>query len=403
MRRRVKITGIGPVTPAGIGREAFFRGINEPVSHVRLIDRFDPEAGVFIGAEIPDFDLLRYAPGLHPKRISRHAQFGLVGAILALQDAGLAPEELGAFDPMIITGTSIMDIDRISRGVQVVAKKGPRYSLASTIYETSVVNVAGKIAEYLEVPLRMFSLQTSCCSGLDAIGHAVEMIASGQTDLAIAGGSEAPLTFHPLLEFNAADLNPTARERPGKACRPFDLWRSTGVLGEGAAIMILEPEGSPRPPYAWITGYGFANDNNAVAGLGIAGAIKNALANSGRRAQEIDFVNAWGPGHRLIDANEALALKKVFGPRLAEIACVSIKGSVGTPLGASGAIQTASTALSLARGIIPPTVNWETFDPGCPLNLSAAPRHLQPSVAVVDAHGLSGVNAALVLERICQQ
>ncbi|MBI2497293.1 MAG: hypothetical protein HYV75_05020, partial [Opitutae bacterium] len=199
MRRRVKITGIGPVTPAGIGREEFFRGINDPVSHVRAITRFDPAAGQFVGAEIADFDLKHFAPDENPRRLSRHTQFGLVAAMLALRDAGLPVEELAPHNPVIVTGTSIMDIDKISRGVQVVAQKGARYSLASTIFETSVVNVPGKIAELVNVPVRMFAVQSSCCSGLDAIGQAAELVATGQTDLAITGGSEAPLSFHPLL------------------------------------------------------------------------------------------------------------------------------------------------------------------------------------------------------------
>jgi 3-oxoacyl-[acyl-carrier-protein] synthase II len=401
MRRRVKITGIGPVTPAGIGREAFFRGINEGISRVRAITRFDPQAGQFVGAEIADFDLKNFAPDESPKRLSRHTQFGLVAAMLALQDAALEREELESYHPIIVTGTSIMDIDKVSRGVQVVAKKGARYSMASTIYETSVVNVPGKIAEYVGVPVRMFALQSSCCSGLDAIGQAAELVASGQTDLAITGGSEAPLSFHPLLEFNTAELNPSTNEHPAKCCRPFDLWRSTGVIGEGAAILIVEPESSPRPALAWITGYGYANDLDTRAGSGIADSINHALANARRRTSEVDFVNAWGPGHKLIDANEAFALKRVFGQITSELAVSSIKGAIGTALGASGAIQTASTVLSLLEGLVPPTINWETPDPNCPLNLSAQPRRLHPTVAIINSHGLSGSNATLVLEKKC--
>jgi 3-oxoacyl-(acyl-carrier-protein) synthase len=283
--------------------------------------------------------------------------------------------------------------------VQVVSKKGPRYSVASTIYETSIVNVPGRIAKFLGVQARMFALQSSCCSGLDAIGQAYELVASGQTEIALTGGCEAPLSFHPMLEFNAAELNPTSHEQPEKACRPFDLWRSTGVLGEGACIFVLEPESSPRPAYAWIGGYGYANDPNGVAAMGIADAILRTLANACRRMEDVDYINAWGPGHRLIDTNEASAFKRVFGDRLANIPVASIKGAGGTALGAAGAIQLASVALSLARGILPPTVNWETPDPNCPLNLSGTRRYIQPKVAIVSAHGLSGSNAALLIEQ----
>ncbi len=401
MRRRVKITGIGPVTPAGIGREAFFRGINESVSRVQAITRFDPAAGTFMGAEVSNFDLKEYAPEENPRRLSRHTQFGLVAAILAIRDAGLTVEEIGQLNPAVVTGTSIMDIDRISRGVQVVAKKGPRYSMASTIYESSVVSVPGKISNHLGIPARMIAVQTSCCSGLDAIGQAADLVAEGQCDLAIAGGSEAPLSFHPLLEFNAAELSPTNDSEIPRSCRPFDLWRSTGVLGEGAAMLILEPEESPRPAYAWITGYGYASDGNKLAAEGITDAAHIALANASRRAEEVDYICAWGPGHRAIDANESTALRQIFGNRLTNIPVTSIKGAIGTALAAAGAIEVASVALSLRHGQIPPTVNWETSDPQCPLNLNSQTRYLSPHVAMVNAHGLSGSNAVVVLEKSC--
>jgi 3-oxoacyl-(acyl-carrier-protein) synthase len=399
MRRRVKITGIGPVTPAGIGREAFFRGINESISRVRAITRFDPAAGLFIGAEIADFDLKHYAPNENPRRLSRHTQFSLVAAMLAIRDAGLDPAELAPLNPVVVTGTSIMDFEKIGRGMELVLKKGARYTPGSIMYEASVANVAGKIVEWLGIPARMLTLQTSCCSGLDAVGQGAELVASGQADLVLAGGSECPLSFYPMLGFNASELSPAISDHPEKACRPFDLWRSTGVLGEGACIFVLEKEHSPRPALAWVTGYGYANDQDGQTALGLVPTVRQALANALRQPQEVDFINAWGTGHRVIDANESTAMRHLYGDRLAEIPVSSIKGAIGTALGASGPIQAASTALSLFHGVLPPTVNWVTPDPACPLNLSGQPRRLPVQVAVVNSHGLSGSNAALVLER----
>jgi 3-oxoacyl-(acyl-carrier-protein) synthase len=399
MRRRVKITGLGPVTPAGIGREDFFRGINQPVSRVRAITRFDPAAGSFIGAEIPDWDLKHHAPEENPRRLSRHTQFSLVAAMLALKDAGLATEELARLSPVVVTGTSIMDFEKIGRGMELVLKKGSRFTQGSIRYEASVANVAGKIVEWLGIPARMLTLQTSCCSGLDAVGQGAELVASGQAELVLAGGSECPLSYYPMLGFNASELSPAISEHPEKACRPFDLWRSTGVLGEGACIFVLEAETSPRPALAWVTGYGYANDQDGQAALGLVPAVRQALANALRRPDEVDFVNAWGTGHRVIDANESAAMQQLFGDRLAEIPVSSIKGAIGTALGASGPIQAASAALSLGQGLIPPTVNWETPDPACPLNLSNRPRRLPINTAVINSHGLSGSNSALVLER----
>jgi len=399
MRRRVKITGIGPVTPAGIGREEFFRGINEAVSRVRAITRLDLDAAPIIGAEVAGFDLKRYTADQNPRRLSRHTQFGLTAAILALADASLTPKQAGDLNPIVVTGTSLMDFDRISREIHLVTKKGPRGAMASNLYETSLVNVPGKIAEYIGPSTRMVSLQTSCCSGLDAIGQAAELVASGQTDLAIAGGSESPLTYHPMIEFNAAELSPTNTDQPEKTCRPFDLWRSTGVMGEGAAMFILEPETSPRPAHAWLAGYGYHSDPDHMAGSGLFQAINLALANARRRPEAVGFINAWGPGHRVIDANEALALQRVFGASLENIPVSSIKGAIGTALAASGPIQLASAALSLRHGLLPPTVNWETPDPSCPLNLSSRSRRIAANIAVVNAHGMLGSNAAIILEK----
>jgi 3-oxoacyl-(acyl-carrier-protein) synthase len=186
---------------------------------------------------------------------------------------------------------------------------------------------------------------------------------------------------------------------PTKACRPFDLWRSTGVLGEGACIFVLETEDSPRPALAWITGYSYANDQDRQTAMGLVETVRQALANARRRPEEVDYINAWGTGHRVIDANESRAMLEIYGSHLAEIPVSSIKGAIGTALGASGPIQAASTALSLHLGLLPPTVNWETPDPACPLNLSGQMRRLPVKIAVVNSHGLSGSNSALVLEK----
>lgn len=401
MRRRVKITGIGPVTPAGIGREAFFAGINEPVSRVRALHRYGTEVGPQVGADVRGFDLQEFVPDESPRRLSRHTQFGLVATILAMDDAKLTREEVDRLDTVVVTGTSIMDIDKISQGVRAVTLRGPRFSIASTIHESSVLNVPGKIAEYLGSKPRMLSLQTSCCSGLDAMGQAFELLATNQADLAIAGGSECPLSFHPILEFASAELNPTNIEQPHRSCRPFDLWRSAGAISEGACMFVLEPESSPRPAVAWISGYGYATDPDIRAGFGIAEATRMALANARKHTGDIGYINAWGPGHLFIDAYECHALRFAYRAELKRIPVVSIKGAIGTPLGASGPIQAASVALSLKEGILPPTVNWEQEDPSCVLNLSRSPRYLFPEVAIVNAHGLAGSNACLVLEKSC--
>ena len=164
-------------------------------------------------------------------------------------------------------------------------------------------------------------------------------------------------------------------------------------------MLVLEPEESPRPGYAFIDGYAYATDpvDQGVKGLGDA--IRLALANAGRRLHEIDCINAWGPGHKLVDRAEAQVLLTIFGDRLKEVPAVSIKGAIGNPLGAAGAIQVGAAALGLKDELIPPTVNWEYPDPDCPLNLSSQARAIAHDVTLINSHGLSGTNACLVLSK----
>jgi 3-oxoacyl-(acyl-carrier-protein) synthase len=398
MRRRVKITGIGPVTPAGIGRENFFAGINEPLSRVREITRFDPRGGPFVAAEIADFNINEWVSGVaNPKRIPRQTQFALAGAVLALADAGITFEMLRGTDPIVVNGSSLPDPELTYRTIAGVATKGPRHAVPAAIYDAAPSAIASAIAKTLRTRCRTIALQSACCAGLDAIGHGAEMIGSGQAEIAFCCGTEAPIFNQPMLELGMSKLSPRNARKPTEMGRPFDLWRNTGVIGEGACVIILESEESPRPGYAWVGGYAYGNDEDDLAGNGLARTMKMALANASCSAASVDFINAWGPGHIQIDAVEAACLCRFFGDHIRNIPAVSLKGALGNPLGAAGSIQVASAALSLRTGRIPPTVNWETPDPECPLNLSATSRDVGCTVALVNAHGLCGTNASMVL------
>lgn len=397
-RRRVKITGIGFVTPAGIGREEFQRGIMEPVSHVVPIKRFPEEAGSFVAAEVKRFNIADYVDHVGAKRLPRHTQFALAATKLALADAGLTREVLAAFEPIVITGTSLMDSAVVNKTIEDVTRKGPRFGLARVVFQGPVASIPFAVAEWIG-GARTLSLQSACCSGSDAIGHAVAMVANGESDLAICGGTEAPIYYHPMLELRMAELSPATAERPEQMSRPFDLWRTTGVIGEGACILILEPESSPRHGYATISGYAFATDTIENSREGLSDAIRLCLANAGVRPGEIDMISAWGPGHKQIDAVEARALREVFGDVLDRIPTASIKGAIGNPFAAAGAIQAGCAALGLRDSFIPPTVNWQRPDPSCRLNLSARPRFMPFTKALVNSHGVSGTNSSLILQR----
>ncbi len=398
-RRRVKITGIGFVTPAGIGKEAFWKGILEPISRVTVVKRFLEEAGAFVAAEVKGFKLEDHIQGLNSKRMPRHTQLALAAAALAAADAGLSLPQLRDRSSLVMIGATLMDFGVINKGVDLILRKGPNNALPTSVASALVSAIGASISEVIGGSTRTMSLQSACCSGIDAIGRAADMIANGEANIAVCGGAEAPLYFHPMLELKLAGLAPGNPDLPERQCRPFDAWRTTGVIGEGACVLILESEESLRPGYAYIGGYGYASDTPGSSCDGLLEAIRLALANTGLRPKQVESISAWGPGHKILDAAEALVLEQFFGSELENIPVASLKGAIGNPLGAAGAIQVGCAALGLQRSVIPPTVNWTHPDPACALQLSAAPRYVGHQNVVINAHGLSGTNACLVLTR----
>jgi 3-oxoacyl-(acyl-carrier-protein) synthase len=396
-RRRVKITGLGFVTPAGIGGD-FQKGILEHRSHVVPITRFPEDGGPFVAAEVKGFNITEHFEETAFRRVPRHTQFALVATKFALRDANLTRSAVQNLGPLVVTGTTLMDSDVINRSIENTALKGPRFALSRVVVQGPVSSIAATISE-LVGGARTLALQSACCSGSDAIGHAAALIANGESDIAICGGTEAPIYYHPMLELRMAGLSPATTERPEQLVRPFDMWRTTGVIGEGACMLILEPESSPRPGYAFVSGYSFATDPSAGVCEGLRHAIEQCLANARVRPNDIDTINAWGPGHRELDAAEASVLSEVFGDKLAAIPIASIKGAIGNPFAAAGAIQVGTVALGMRGSFIPPTVNWKTPDPACRLNLSARPRFISFDAALVNSHGISGTNSALLMER----
>ena len=351
-----------------------------------------------MASEVKRFNITDYFADTAMKRLPRHTQFALAAAKLALLDASLTRESAAKIDPAIVVGASLMDSEVINKTIENVERKGPRYGLARVIFQGPVSSISAAVAQLVH-GRRTLSLQSACCSGADAIGHAAAMIAGGETDLAVCGGTEAPIFYHPMLELRSAGLSPATADSAEQICRPFDLWRTTGVIGEGACLMTLEPDSSPRPGYAYVSGYSFASDPGSMPGEGLELAIRVCLANANVSSSEVDMINAWGPGHREIDAVEAGVLRNVFGKYLDQIPTVSIKGSIGNPFAAAGAIQIGCAALGLKESYIPPTVNWKHPDPACRLNLSVRARFMPFSAALVNAHGLSGTNSSLILQR----
>lgn len=399
-RRRVKITGIGPVTPAGIGRTAFWTGMQQSCSRAVAISRFREEAGSFVAAEVSDFHFENYVNGGSAKRTPRHTQFAIASSLLALKDAGLDQRDLVRKKVAVYVGAALMDFGTINKSVEIILRRGPVNGLPTSISSGATSAIAGAICDLIGCnKISGMTFQSACCSGLDAIGHAFQSIRSGEFDIAICGGTEAPIYFHPMLELKMAGLAPGNAERPQAQCRPFDLWRTTGVIGEGSCMFILEPDSSPRPALAYIEGYAFSADQNNQLCSGLNAAIRLTLADSNTSYRNIESISAWGPGHRELDKAEAEALVDIFANTLTSIPISSIKGAIGNPLGAAGAMQVAAAALGIHHGQITPTVNWEHPDPDCDLRLSSAIRDISHKNSLINSHGISGSNACLLISR----
>ena len=316
-----------------------------------------------------------------------------------MRDSGIELGKLREKTLALVVGTSVMDFGGITQSIRSVANRGIRGVRPRVVETANVTHVATCISRTLGITGFMQSVQSSCCSGVDAIGMAADLVASGEADIAIFGGSEAPLFLHPMLEFRAAELTPATIERAEHHCRPFDMWRSTGTISEGAAMFVLEPEESPRAGYAEVSGHSFFSDRPDNLCSGLTEAIPGAVADANLRLDQVDVISASGPGHLLVDAAESRALDTVFGDQLGAIASYSIKGAIGNALGGAPAIQVAAAALGLQSGIVPPTVNWSYPDPSMNLNLSGDVRRISHQTTIVNAHGMGGENATLVLNK----
>ena len=371
------------------------------MSRVRPYTKMGDECGPFVAAHITGIDIAKTVgePMELPRGSARHTLFAVAGVLLALKDAGISRRELQSANCAVVTGSSLLDFGGIGNAIEAVNKRGVRAAQPRVVYTTTLTTVPDVISQVCGITARTMTVQSSCCSGSDAIGHAAELVATGEADIALCGGTESPLHRFPMLELRAAGLTPPNVEMPHRIARPFDLWRTTGVVSEGACMFVLEQESSVRPGYSYVSGYAFANDgpNDLCGGITVAGRL--ALAAAGLRPAQVEAISAWGPGHKLIDEAEARAMAGLFGPALQEIPVVSIKGAVGAALGAAPAIQVAAAALGQRFGILPPTVNWDYPDPSCPLKLSNRSRAMSHSSTLINAHGVGNVNACLILER----
>jgi len=410
-KRRVVITGVGPITPIGTTRDCFWSGLRRQRSAVRSITRFDPSPfRSHNAAEINDFVPTDHLDHKRAKRLDRFAQFSVVAAQMALDDADLDlskedRERVGANMGTALGGVSYAEgqlANYITQGLRAVDA-----TLALTVFGGAA---SCNIAIELGAMGPNSTNAMSCASGTIAIGDAFRLIRDGYADVMIAGGAEAPLAPLTFGAFALIRAMSTRNEDPEKASRPFDKDRDGFVMGEGAAVMILEEYGRAKargaPIYAEVLGYGTSNDAFHMTaprpdGSQAARSMRLALKDAEVSPDEIDYVNTHGSSTPLNDSTETMAIKQVFADRAYRIPLSGTKGYYGHALGASGAIETAICALAIEREWLPPTVNLQVADEACDLNfLPGTGRKERVEHVLTNSFGFGGINAALVLRRV---
>jgi 3-oxoacyl-[acyl-carrier-protein] synthase II len=410
--RRAVITGLGPITCIGTGREAFWQGIRAGRSGISHVTSFDTsEIKAHCGGEIRDWDPTRFFPPHRLKRLDRYAQFSVASALLALEDAGLAwSREQPTHRVGVSFGTALGGIANAEHEHQHFLKKGAR-----GVNPTLALQVFGGSAHSniaIECGFRGpgTTNSNSCASGVISVGEAMRYIRDGMADVMIAGGAEAPLS---PLTFGAFDFIKTMSRWTGDpplACKPFDLDRDGFVMGEGAASIVLEEYEHARNRgariYAEVLGYSLNNEAYHMTtplpgGESVIACMREALADARIAPEAVEYINAHASGTQLNDANECESIKAVFGDHASRLTVSGTKAFTAHPLGATGAIETAICALAIHEGYIPPTLHHSTFDPACDVDVVPNIGREQPvRVAMNNAFGFGGINSVLILSRL---
>ena len=424
---RVVVTGIGVVAPNGIGRREFCEAIFEGRSGVDYIESFDSTGlTIKIAGEVKDFDVLPFL-GDHKKNMklmSRAVRFAVGAAAMAVEDAGLERDELDPARLGVCMGAGITPVDvcelvePILRSVEAdgtfdigrfaQARSESIFPLWLLQHLPNMAAAHISILQHAMGPNN--TIVTACAAGTQAVGEAFRLIARGDADVMLAGGCDSRMDPQLLVAYAAMKAVSQSLRPPAEVSRPFDAERDGFVLGEGAAVLVLEEYERARrrvaPIYAEVTGYGSSFDAFGITrpepeGKGAALAMSAALREARVDPADIDYINAHGTSTKLNDLMETVAVKRVFGHRAASIPMSSQKSMIGHLIGASGAVEAAATALSLHRGVVPPTINLATPDPECDLDyVPNTSREMPLQTALSNSFGFGGQNASLVMSRV---
>ena len=397
---------MGAVSAAGIGVAALWEALLAGRSGIGPITRLNlPGMESFIGGEVKDFHPAKLIePRLRPKRLSRQAQFALVAGEEAVADAGLDGAALRRRKSGVVLGSALCNAEEIAVNAVQIHNRG-----AGTLRPTALplINIQSQAIAMLEMfsleNVPAFCVSTACMSGITAITTGRDMIQAGDCDLVICGGTDAPLSVTPAAELVQAGVCMSRNADPSRASRPFDRERDNGLMAEGAGVVVLESMDAAMERqarwYGEITGDHTCRDpEGGSTGSGLGVTMQTALDNARCSACDVDYVSAWGCGNPELDRAETNAIKDVFGSHAHILAVSSIKGVIGNPLGAAGALQMVAGAMSLRHGLLPPTANYDHRDLDCDLDyIQGGPRRIRARNVLISAHGLGGGNSCVVL------
>lgn len=411
MFSRVVITGLGAVTPIGIGHKAFFDNLIAGKSGAGRITRFDPAAYTSqVAAEITDFEPGKFMDKKEALKLVRFIQLAVAAAKLAVGDAGLKIEVSNAERIGVLIGSGIGGIDFLEQQAYILKEKGPSRLSPFTVPYDITNMAAGIVSIHLGAKGPNSCVSTACATGTHSIGDAFKILQRGDAEVMVAGGTEASICPLGVGSFCAARALTTGfNDTPLLASRPFDGKRDGFLMGEGAGVVILETlehaKARGAQIYAEIAGYGMSGDAHhitapAPGGEGAVRAIRAALKDARFNPEDIDYINAHGTSTDLNDKYETMAIKTAFGEHAKKLAISSNKSMIGHLLGAAGAVELIATALTIVNGIVPPTINQEVPDPDCDLDyVPNTARSMKVSAAISNSFGFGGHNAVLAVKK----
>ena len=408
--RRVVITGIGLVSPLGVGKEINWEAVSKGKSGISLISRFDVSRySSKIGGQVKDFDPLDFIEKKELRKMDPFIQYAVGAAQLAVQDSGIDIASLEGDRCGVYVGSGIGGIGSIEKSHKTLLEKGPDRVTPFFLVSSIINEAAGQISIKYRARGPNSATATACTTSTHAIGDSFRIIARGDADIMLAGGAEAPITPLGVAGFCAMRALSLRNDEPERASRPFDAKRDGFVIGEGAGVLVVEELGAAlrrgAEVYAEIVGYGMSGDAYHVTapsldGEGASHAMKRALDDAGVNPKEINYINAHGTSTPHNDKIETVAIKKVFGDHAYKIGVNSTKSMIGHLLGAAGAVEAGYTALCLKHQVMPPTINYEYPDPECDLDyVPNKARWTEVRYGLSNSFGFGGTNGTLLLKR----